>query len=130
MNLNDRIKKQVSGWMMQNKSAIGDRELVVLLRKHFDNLDVAPKDGVIDIAEVRKARSAPPADFTDRDIAMLDLLEKYYTLLREFDDEKTDGLDPGISLKDLDALERCLEDSLTDRMLETLEAAREKGRDE
>jgi hypothetical protein len=129
MNLNDRIRNQVSGWMNQNKSAIGDRELVALLRKHFDLLDTAPKDGVIDIEEVRKARATPPADFADRDIAMLDLLERYYVLLREFDDE-TVGKDPGISLKDLDALEKCLEDSLTDRMLETLEAAREKERNE
>ena len=125
MSLNDRIRTQVSGWMTQNKSAIGDRELVALLRKHFDLLDVAPKDGVINIEEIRKARSAPPADFTDRDIAMLDLLDRYYTLLREFDDEE-EGKDKGISLKDLDALEKCLSESLTDRMLATLEAAREK----
>jgi hypothetical protein len=129
MNLNDRIRNQVSGWMTQNKTAIGDRELVALLRKHFDLLDTDPKDGVIDIAEVRKARSAPPANFDDRDIAMLDLLERYYVLLREFDDEHI-GTDPGISKKDLDALEKTLEDSLTDRMLETLEAAREKERGE
>ena len=125
MNINDRIRTQVTGWMTQNKSAIGDRELVALLRKHFDNLDVAPKDGVINIEEIRAARSAPPASFTDRDIAMLDLLDRYYVLLREFDDEN-EGKDKGISLKDLDALEKCLEDSLTDHMLATLEAAREK----
>jgi hypothetical protein len=54
------------------------------------------------------------------------LLERYYTLLREFDDADKSGLDPGISKNDLDALERCLEDSLTDQMLATLEAARDK----
>jgi hypothetical protein len=126
MNLNDRIRKQVSGWMQAHTSTLGDRELVALLRKHFDLLDTAPKDGVINIAEIRQARSAPPASFNDRDIAMLDLLERYYTLLREFDDADKSGLDPGISKNDLDALERCLEDSLTDQMLATLEAAREK----
>jgi hypothetical protein len=115
--------------MEAQKSAIGDRELIALLRKHFDMLDTAPKDGVIDIAEIRQAKAAPPAGFTDRDIAMLDLLDRYYVLLREFNDE-VEGKDPGISLKDLDALEKALEDSLTDRMLATLEAAREKANDE
>lgn len=128
MNLNDRIRNQVSSWMEAQRSTIGDRELVSLLRKHFDMLDTAPKDGVIDIEEVRRAKATPPASFQERDIAMLDLLDRYYVLLREFDDA-CDGKDPGISLKDLDALEKALEDSLTDRMLATLEAAREKGTD-
>lgn len=125
MNLQNRIRNQITAWMNQNQSSIGDRELVALLRKHFDLLDTAPKDGVITIQEIRASKSAPPDSFTDRDLAMLDLLERYYTLLREFDDAKP-GQDPGISLADLDALEKALADSLTDHMLATLEAAREK----
>lgn len=125
MEFNDRVKKQVTGWMTKNKTMIGDRELVALLRRHFDELDVAPKDGVIAIDEVRAARQSPPASFSDRDKAMLELIERYYQLLREFHDD-AQGPDPGISLKDLDALEKVLEDSLTDKMLATMEAAREK----
>ena len=129
MNLNDRIRKQVSGWMDVQETSIGDRELLALLRKHFDLLDKDPKDGVIDIAEIRAAKASPPTDFTARDLAMLDLLDKYYVLLREFDDA-AEGNDPGISQKDIDALEKALQDSLTDRMLATLEAARDKSGDQ
>jgi hypothetical protein len=125
MSLNDRIRKQVTGWMAQTRPAIGDKELVALLRKHFDALDKAPKDGVIHISEIRAAKSAPPAEFTDKDIAMLELLDSYYNLLREFDDA-TAGADPGISTADLDVLDKILQDSLTDQMLATLDAGSQK----
>lgn len=125
MSLNDRIRKQVTGWMAQTKPPIGDKELVALLRKHFDALDKAPKDGVIHISEIREAKSAPPAEFTDKDIAMLELLDRYYSLLREFDDASV-GADPGISTADLDALEKILQDSLTDQMLATLDSGSQK----
>jgi len=121
MSLNDRIRKQVSGWVVQNKTLIGDKELLSLLREHFDSLDVAPKDGVIHIEEIRLAKSTPPAHYSDKDIAMLDLLEHYYNVLREFDDA-TPGPDAGISRADLDALEKCLSDSLSDQILGTLSA--------
>ena len=125
MNLNDRIRSQVSGWMSHNRAIIGDRELLDRLREHFDALDTEPKDGVIHITEIRKIRSTPPANFTDRDIAMLDLLEKYYNLLREMDDD-TAGGDSGISRADLNALEVVLDQSLTDHILATLNNATEK----
>jgi len=120
MGLSEKIQTQVNAWMCHYFAPVlGDKELLALLRMHFDRLDVAPKDGIIEIAEIKAAQANPPDEFSSKDIAMLELLETYYKLLKEFHDG-ADGADPGISQHDIDVLEKCLQEAMTDKLLQEL----------
>lgn len=91
-------------------STIETDQLVELLTARFDELDLAPKDGVVTYFELERAIVNPLLHWTEKDVQMIKLLKQYYTLLIELSDDEKDVMDRGISRNDV----RTLAESLTE----------------
>jgi hypothetical protein len=141
--MSDELKKHVKGslndlmqdWLEEVEkdskvyakvSQLNYEQLLKTLRARFDDLDKAPKDGMVSIAEIRATLQNPPAHFGTMELAMLHLLERYYDVLAEFFDNVENHDYTGISVEDLEVLENCLQDSESKSLLKELAAAKQR----
>lgn len=88
--------------------AVNSNELHEVLTARFDELDLAPKDGIVSYHEVKKALANPLLHWTQKDIQMIKLLQKYYLILTELVDDDANEQDRGISRQDVEALANSL----------------------
>lgn len=104
-------EKNYAGNIHRNAMEImNSEELLVILKARFDELDLAPKDGVVSYHEVQKALANPLLHWNEKDIQMIKLLERYYLVLTELVDDEKHSQDRGISRQDVEALAHGLAD--------------------
>ena len=125
-DLNKAANKAVDGWMSEYLEQVfgvtlsdGDyagqrqneafaeletEDMAEILAARFNELDLAPKDGVVTLHEIERALANPLLHWKEKDLYMIRLLRRYYTLLVELSDDEKEVLDRGISRHDVTAL--------------------------
>lgn len=93
------------------EATIGE-DFISRLNARFSDLDLAPRNGLVSIFEIERAIANPLLHFDEKDIQMLKLLRKYYTILCELNDAERDALDAGISRADVSVLANCISKSV------------------
>lgn len=81
------------------------------LSARFNDLDIAPRDGVVSYVEIERAIQNPLLHWDQKDLLLVKLLRRYYNLLIELSDDERERVDRGVSRYDVNALTSTIDES-------------------